>query len=80
MNEILVLERKGDPDNGIMSVYTGVCFGSSKEKKVTVVSDKRRVGNSEIKGFLRKNSSKKFDNYESLLSCFLVYLQEEHQY
>ena len=76
MNEILVLERIGDPDDGMFSCYTGTINGN-KVKSIATFSEKRRADRF-IGGFLRKTGKaiKDYKSTEELLLSFLDYCLE----
>lgn len=73
MNEILVLERIADPDDGMFSCYTGTINGNGIRSLATF-GDKRRAYRL-IKAYLRKTgkSVNEYQSTEEVLKDFLEY-------
>lgn len=73
VNEILVLERIADPDDGMFSCYTGTINGN-RVKSLATFGDTRRAHRF-IGGFLRKTGKPihKYKSTEEVLNSFLEY-------
>lgn len=77
MNEVLVLERKGDPDDGMFSCFTGTIECAKYTKNIATFWEGRRAYKL-IKGFLRKKgkSVREYLSTEEVLNDFLEYCYE----
>ena len=74
MNEVVVLERIGDPDDGMFSCYTGTIDGNGV-KSIATFPEERRI-DGRIKAFLRKTnkSLSEYGSSEELLLDLKEYL------
>lgn len=73
MNEILILERNGDPDDGMFSCYTGT-IGGHAEKNISTFWEGGRADNF-IMSFLRKHgkSVTEYKSTEEVIRAFIDY-------
>lgn len=75
MNEIVIVKRNNDPDDGMFSADTGTVNGFDK-RTIAVFGEQRRVSNY-IKSFLRKTgkSIRDYTSTEEVIIEFLDYLE-----
>lgn len=71
-NQVVILRKHSDPDDGMCCVDTG-CINGYGEESYTIVAEKRLAENY-VDGFLRKSGNTEYTNNESLLRAFLEYL------
>lgn len=73
MNEVLVLERIADPDDGMFSCYTGTINGNGVKSIATFWEGRRLDGL--IKAFLRKTGKaiNEYKSTEEVLNSFIEY-------
>ena len=76
MNEVLVLDRLGDPDDGMFSCHTGTIDGNGV-KSIATFGEQRRAG--DLVGSFLRHSNKPVQAYAStefVIDEFLDYLRE----
>lgn len=73
MNEVLVLERIGDPDDSMFSCYTGTIDGNRKRNIATFWEGRR--AEDFVGAYLRKTgkSIKEYKSIEEILMSFISF-------